>query len=141
MESRIRRLRVAAAGAVLVATMAAAPALADTALHIGAKGTLVARGVAVDVPVRYTCPPPGWVNPSSMWIDLSQAQGRRVVVESASWLPVCDNQPHSRTVRVHVSYGTAFKPGTALAELFLYQEDSQYTSSQISVSREIRLVH
>jgi hypothetical protein len=138
-----RSLIAIPAGAVLLASLAGAPAMADNVLTVGPSATLVAKGVAVDVPVTYTCPIPG-----SPWgynylrVSLKQvARAQQVASAGTEQEPVCDGTPQMLTLRLTVDGGTVpFKAGTALVDATLYTYDDTLPAPVVAqVSQELRI--
>jgi hypothetical protein len=136
-----RNLVAIPAGAVLLVSMAAAPAFADTLFDVGAKATLVARGVAVDIPVHYTCSDSTGQYPySDITLRLTQVvRGQEVASAEGGISAVCDDTPQTGTVRVTVLGGTApFKAGAALVDGTLSQTDGM-SGLRTPISKEVRI--
>ena len=80
------RTVVTAALSGLLSMSAAAPAqAADSTLSVGS-GTLLAKGVAVTVPVNFVCTPRAWYFLS---LDLRQRQGKTLTVGTFSTSGTC----------------------------------------------------
>jgi hypothetical protein len=131
----------ASAAALLVAGISATPAMASNLLDIGPRATLVARGVAVDVPLTYTCAP---MAPWSMYnfqVRVTQVvRGQQVTGATAGVDPVCDGTPQDITVRVSVEPGAAaFKSGTGLVEAVLNTQDEFGEPQYGSTSEVVRI--
>lgn len=138
-----RSLVAIPAGAVLLASLAGAPAMADNVLTVGPGATLVAKGVAVDVPVTYTCPVPGapW-GYNYLRVNLKQVvRGQQVASAGTEQDPVCDGTPQVLTLRLAVDGGTVpFKAGTALLDATLYTNDDSLPAPVVAqVSQEVRI--
>lgn len=142
-----RRTWLAApAAALLLVGISATPAMASTTLEIGQRASLVARGVAVDVPVTYTCSPP--TSPeldfyyTAFSVRVTQVvRGQQVAAGRAElgW-PVCDDTPRTVTARVTVEPGAApFKAGIALIDAHLSTYDWSVGEVTADVSEEVRI--
>ena len=115
--------------------------MASNLLDIGPRATLVARGVAVDVPLTYTCAP---MAPWSMYnfqVRVTQVvRGQQVTGATAGVDPVCDGTPQDITVRVSVEPGAAaFKSGTGLVEAVLNTQDEFGEPQYGSTSEVVRI--
>lgn len=131
----------ASAAALLVGGIAATPAIASNLLEIGPRATLVARGVAVDVPVTYTCSTMAEWSMYNFEVRVAQVvRGQQVTGASASAVPVCDGTSHDITVRVTVQPGSApFKSGTALVDAVLNTMDEFGEPHSASTSEMLRI--
>lgn len=137
-----RRTSLAAsAAALLVAGISATPAMASNLLEIGPRATLVARGVAVDVPVTYTCSTMPEGSMANFQVSVTQVvRGQQVTGASAGVEPVCDGTSQNLTVRVTVQPGAApFKPGTALGDAILNTYDELWEPQSASTSEVLRI--
>lgn len=109
----------ALAGGVALALLSpATPALASDsglplAITVQSPGTLVARGVAVDVTIDVTCDN---VQDLSAWVSLSERVGNWLV-KGEGWvaLPTCTGSPQRAVVRVMAQGDRPFATGTGLA--------------------------
>jgi hypothetical protein len=106
-------------------------------------GRLVAKGVAVDVPVTYTCGPGDLVF-GYLYVELSQRtqQGRLAQGYAYTNNIVCDGTPHTAIMQVRADTyfgGVAFKSGVALATATLVDRLEGFTTEVESVQEEIRL--
>ena len=114
----IRPLAASAAIAIMLIGSATAASATHT-VTLGESGALVAKGVAVVVPVTVTCAPssfPGspWPGANSVNVQLSERSGKGIVQGFGSGNVVCDGTPQTVDVLVRAS-GAPFKSGTALA--------------------------
>lgn len=131
------------AGAMLLAVMGAAPAVAANVLEVSPHATLIAKGVAVDVPVTYSCSPPtaeyGYRYLSMHLAQVVRAQ--QVATSSIEFTPTCDGTDQRITVRLTVDGGNpAFKAGTALVDATLYTFDDGAPEPVVAqVSQEVRV--
>jgi hypothetical protein len=153
MPSRIGGLRLAMAATVamtLALSLAGLPARGDTVqslspvqatLAIQAPGTLVARGVAVDIDLEYRCLP--GVRVYSVYVDVSERFGRDIAqgfayVDGSELEPCLGLVPQYVTVRVY-GYDKAFKPGTGLVRASLYGDDGFGGYFTVTDEREVKL--
>jgi hypothetical protein len=104
---------------VLFATAGSASAATGT-IQVGS-GTLVARGVAVDVPVTVSLTCDEGFTSGFLDLVLSQAQGRNVARgEGFAQVPSCAGETQTVTVRVD-AFSAPFRGGSALADAGLLQ--------------------
>ena len=150
--------RLAGARAILVLLLlvaalvvgSALPALAQLeptgTVRIGREATLVARGAAIRVPIRYSCSPD--VTFADLQVRVTQrvggnrlAQGFGSTQEQSVDL-VCDGQVHTVVVTVTAfgeAGGNAFRRGTAFAEATLLI-CNDITCTSLTTSRVISIV-
>jgi hypothetical protein len=134
-------------GGALAAAIPALPAVGQFSpphpvVDIGT-GRLVAKGVAVDVPVTYTCGPGDLVY-GFLDVQVSQRtqQGRLAQGFGFTDDIVCDGTPQTVIVRVPAESffgGVAFKSGVALATATLFIRLEGFGPEVESVTEEIRL--
>lgn len=153
MPSRIGGLRLAIAATValtLALSLAGMPARGDTVqslspvqatLAIQAPGTLVARGVAVDIELEYECLPD--VHVYYVLVEVRERFGREIAygsgyVDGSELEPCLGLEPQYVTVRVS-SYARAFKPGTALVTAEIYGHDGFGGFFRVTDEREVKL--
>jgi hypothetical protein len=84
--------------------------LANTAL-------LQDGGEAVLIDVTVACPV-GAIGLGSSDVGVGQDQVGGLAAGRASYLPTCDGQPHTLSIRVTATTGRLFQPGSALATTF-----------------------
>jgi hypothetical protein len=87
-----------------------------SAISLGSTATLVAKGVAVQVPVEFTCPAGQY---ASIGVTLAERSGKSVVQGSSGTSLPCTGSPQSTTVTINSS-GTPFKSGSAFAQASLF---------------------
>jgi hypothetical protein len=136
-----RRVLVAIpAAAMLMAAVSAAPATAEDVLQVGSQATLVAKGVAVDVPVTYTCTSPSEWSENRVALHVAQVvRGQQVTVADTEIAAFCDGTAQAATVRVTVPTGSSpFKSGTALVDATLSMMDMMSPTIYIHTSQEVR---
>jgi hypothetical protein len=153
MPSRIGGLRLAIAATAAMAlalSLAGLPAQGDTVqslspvqatLAIQAPGTLVARGVAVDIELEYECLPD--VRVYYVYVEVRERFGREIAygsgyVDGSELEPCLGLVPQYVTVRVS-SYDKAFKPGTALVTAELNGADRFGAYFRVTDEREVKL--
>ena len=129
------------AGALVVGS--ALPALAQQAptgtIHIRQQATLVARGAAIRLPIRYSC------SPDALFADLNvqvtqRVGGNRLAQGFAGTDDlVCDGQVHTVVLTVTASGDNAFRRGEAFAQasLFFCNESD---CTELRTSRVITIV-
>jgi hypothetical protein len=135
MKTRMRT-RIAAAiaaigaGGTLAALAPAGPAVAEESLpfvvdvEVGSPATLLARGIAVSVPVEFTCPSDAAY--PSVSVSIAERVGTQIVRGYGYLNPDCTGQPETQQVLVQAyEGGTAFRPGPALAtaSIWAYSAD------------------
>jgi hypothetical protein len=140
MKTRLRT-RIAAAiaaigaGGTLAALAPAGPAVAEESppfvvdVEVGSPATLLARGIAVNVPVEFTCPSDAAY--ASVSVSIAERVGNQIVRGSGYFNPDCTGQPETQQVLVQpYAYdgydgGTTFRPGPALAtaSIWAYSAD------------------
>jgi hypothetical protein len=140
MKTRLRT-RIAAAiaaigaGGALAALAPAGPAVAEESppfvvdIEVGSPATLLARGIAVSVPVEVTCPSDAAY--ASVSVSIAERVGAQIVRGSGYLNLNCTGQPETHQVVVQAySYdgsdgGTTFRPGSALAtaNMWAYSAD------------------
>jgi hypothetical protein len=115
--------------------------MASNLLEIGPRATLVARGVAVDVPVTYACAPMAELSWYYFEVRVTQVvRGQQVTGASAGVVPVCDGTSQDVTVRVSVQPGAAaFKSGTALVDAVLNTTDESWAPQSATTSEVLRV--
>lgn len=86
-------------------------------LAVQSPATLVAWGVAADVPVDVTCDSP---YPTSLNVYLSERVGSRVANGGGYVFLTCTGSPQRVVVRVVASSGTPFTRGIGVAGGYLY---------------------
>lgn len=119
----------------------ALPALAQptATVRIRPEATLVARGAAIEVPIRYSCAPETTF--AELQVQVTQRVGGGRLAEgfgSTSSL-ICDGQVHTAVVTVTASGENAFRRGVAFVRAFLFVCDESGCAT-VSDSREIRIV-
>jgi hypothetical protein len=140
--NRRRGLLAIPAAAMILATMSAAPAMAgDDMLQVGDRATLIAKGVAVDVPVTYTCTSPSEWSENQITVRVTQVvRGQQVAGAESGISAFCDGTAQAAVVRVAVDAGTApFKTGTALVNASLTMMDMMSPTITITASQEVRI--
>jgi hypothetical protein len=133
-------------GGALAASISVLPAVGQFSpphpvVDIGT-GRLVAKGVAVDVPVTYTCGPGDLVyGYLSVQVSQRTQQGRLAQGYGFTDDIVCDGTPQTVIMRVRAEPfgGSAFKSGVALASATLVIRLEGFGQEVESVSEEIRL--
>ena len=127
-------------GALVVGTALPAVAQAPTGtLRIGAEATLVAKGAAVRVPIRYRCSPDTAV--ADIVVEVRQrVGGNRLAVGggSASNL-ICDGEIHTVVVTVTAQGESAFRRGPAFVQAF-FQLCNEFECTTLTASREVTVV-
>lgn len=138
--NRRRALVAIPAAAILLAAASAAPAMAEDMLEVGSRASLVARGVAVDVPVTYTCTSPNEWSEDKVALHVAQVvRGQQVTAADAEITALCDGTAQAATVRVNVPAGSSpFKSGTALVDATLSMMDMMSPTIYIHTSQEVR---
>ncbi|GAA4731581.1 hypothetical protein GCM10025782_33430 [Pedococcus ginsenosidimutans] len=126
-------MAMSAAGVMLATLMAAAPASDDVTLDIGDTATMVARGVALNVPVTYRCTVPY----PDLYVHVIMLHDKRAVWFEGGATPVCDGTSRSVLVRVRVLSGDErFRPGAGLVQADLYW----WPGGRLTASQEVRIV-
>jgi hypothetical protein len=138
MKTRLRT-RIAAAiaaigaGGALAALAPAGPAVAEESppfvvdIEVGSPATLLARGIAVNVPVEFTCPSDTAY--ASVSVSIAERVGTQIVRGYGYLNPDCTGQPETQQVLVQADPysggGTTFRPGPALAtaSIWAYSAD------------------
>lgn len=130
MKLRRRSAGIALAlGAAVASIVPIQAAVADSSppdpyfnYSVQSPATLVARGVAIDVPVSVTCFPE--VGGFFLQLQVSQRVAGGRIASGFGQLSSganCDGFPHTVTVRIVASAGgNAFKSGTALSQAFAF---------------------
>jgi hypothetical protein len=94
--NRRRALVAIPAAALLMAAVSAAPAMAEDVLEVGSHATLVAKGVAVDVAVRYTCTSPSDWSENKVVLHVAQVvRGQQVTAADTEMSALCDGTAQS----------------------------------------------
>jgi len=128
-------------GALVVGTALPALAQAPTGmLRIGAEATLVAKGAAVRVPIRYRCSPDTVV--ADLVVEVRQrVGGNRLAVGGGfpSSTLICDGQLHTVVVTVTAQGENAFRRGPALVQAF-FQLCNEFECVTLTASREVTVV-
>jgi hypothetical protein len=153
MKARLRT-RIAAAiaaigaGGTLAALAPAGPAVAEESppfvldVEVGSPATLLARGVAVSVPVEFTCPSNTAYEEAS--VSVSQRVANHIVRGYGGYVNLdCTGQPETHQVVVQVyEGGTAFLQGSALATASIYGCAADWwTCGSDSDTEEISIRH
>jgi hypothetical protein len=125
------------AGALVVGS--APPALAQQAptgtVRIRQEATLLARGAAIRVPIRYSCSPD--TTYAELNVQVTQRVGGNRLAQGFGFTQdlVCDGKVHTAVVTVTAYGDNAFRRGEAFAQAFLYfcndVECTQVTTSRI----------
>lgn len=138
--NRRRALFAIPVAAMLMTAVSAAPAMAEDMLQLGTHATLVAKGVAVDVPVTYTCTSPSEWSENRIALHVAQVvRGQQVTAADAEVAALCDGSAQAATVRVNVPTGSSpFKSGTALVDATLSMMDMMSPTIYIHASQEVR---
>ena len=129
------------AGALVVGS--APPALAQQAptgtVRIRPEATLLARGAAIRVPIRYSCSPD--TTYAELNVQVTERVGGNRLAQGFGFTQdlVCDGQVHTAVVTVRAEGGNAFRRGEAFAQatLFFCNED---TCTEVRTSRIITIV-
>lgn len=103
-------------------------------------GTLLAKGVAISVPITYTCE--GFAVTYSLQVRQRVSGGALAAGESYGWQPVvCDGTTRVATfiIQVDTNLGTTFKSGTAFATTAFTVCDEAFECSSMTQATEIRL--
>lgn len=121
-----------AAAALVLGTIGATPATADTALAIGPRATLVARGVAVDVVLSYRCSAGAEVQTMAS-VELTQPVGHGGYTSAwGSLEALCDNVSHTHVVRLGVEdWDPVIRPGAATVHAEMWSYEPQGPSAQV----------
>lgn len=125
-------------GTLVVASALPALAQPTATVSIRPQATLLARGAAVRVPVRYSC------SPDTVFVDLSVQVSQRVgggrLAQGFGFTSslLCDGQVHTVRVNVQGSGDNAFRRGVAFAQATLFACD-EFACTQVSASREITI--
>ena len=123
-----------AGGAALALLAPASPALAfdSNGLHLDisvqSPATLVARGVAVDVPVEVECNS----GDASVDIHVTERVGSRIITGYSYQRVACTGAPQLVMMRVETSSGRPFAKGTALATANIFACNSTTCGSETS---------
>lgn len=141
LTNRPAALAVAAGAAIALAVPLGSAVAADSPPVSGlavevVSGELVAKGVAADITLEYTCAPGGY---SSLNVQLAQRSGPEVTSGQSSFVPVtCDGTLRTTVVRITATTGArAFKAGTALVTANL--SGCSFTCGTASDSEELSL--
>jgi hypothetical protein len=119
----------------------ALPALAQPTgtVRIGPEATLVARGAAIQVPVRYSCTPETTFGELSVQVTQRVGGGRLAEGFGSTTNLICDGQVHTARVTVTASGENAFRQGVAFARASLFVCEFEFCIS-VPDSRELRIV-
>jgi len=126
MNTRVRKritaaVAAVAAGGALGVLSPAGPAAAEEAapaafdVEVASPGSLLARGLAVSVPVTVTCPSnaDGY---TSVYVELAERVGNQIARGYGYVIANCTGQPNTQSVAVQANYGeTPFQQGFGLA--------------------------
>ena len=129
------------AGALVVGS--ALPALAQQAptgtVRIRQEATLVAKGAAIRVPIRYSCSPN--TTDAELSVQVTQRVGGNRLAQGFGFTDqlVCDGQMHTVVVTVTASGDNAFRRGEAFAQAFLTL-CNEFACTQVTTSRVITIV-
>jgi hypothetical protein len=124
LRSKVTAAVVAVIGGVVLALVASSgPAVAFFSgglfldVRVESPASLVARGAAVDVPLKVTCNATGtaFVN-----VTVTEKAGSGVAQGSGSTSVGCTGSGEQITVRVQASGGKTFKQGTAVASADIF---------------------
>lgn len=134
-----RSLLAATLGPMILMPSIAASATAETMLAVGPRATLVARGVAADIRLTYTCSSAS--DPqirATASLLLTQAVNHRV--STTAWgsdYLVCDEKSHTATIKVGLDdWDPILKPGNAL----VHAEVTGTGDPTLEAWQEVRLV-
>jgi hypothetical protein len=139
IKSRVVTTAVFAASISLMSVAVPANAAVLTALDVG-QGTLLDRGMSVDVPVTLVCDPGSVFAQVSVQVNQRVSQGR-ITRGFGTTDVTCTGQSQIVTVNAPVSapVNILFKNGTAVAEVFLIACDLGGTCDEVRIRPEIFL--
>jgi hypothetical protein len=130
-------------------TAAAVPAMAQPAVtaQFGPSATLIARGVAVQVGVVYTCPAGSDASSFSISTSINErVSGGRIAQgtggannTTGTGVIVCDETTHTLPITVLAATGIAFRKGTALANGFFQLCGASPSCTNVNFSAIIRI--
>jgi hypothetical protein len=116
-------LMLTCVSALVALTPLGAQAQGEVTVTVGARGTLLARGVAATVPMEITCGPmevdPRFTDASA---ELQQAVRHRIAhgLGFPEQPIVCDGTPHPNTATIPAdTSGPPFRKGDAVVEVFV----------------------
>jgi hypothetical protein len=140
MNIKSRVLTAGVIAASLMSVAAPANAAVRTILDIG-PGLLVAKGAVVDVPVTFICDPGSSSTSLSLHLEQKVSQQRTALGNGFESDFACTGESQTVTITVEAPKRgtTAFKNGTALAQVSLFTCAPDSTCNSESLSQEIAL--
>jgi hypothetical protein len=121
----------------------ALPALAQQAptgtVHIRQQATLVARGAAIRVPIRYSCSPDTAY--AEIDVQVTERVGGNRLAQGYGFTQdlTCDSQVHTAVVTVTAFGGNAFRRGEAFAQATVTL-CNEFACTELMTSRVITIV-
>jgi hypothetical protein len=126
-----------APAALMLAMVSAAPATADTMVSVAPRATLVARGVAADIRLTYTCSPGADLYPGAYGMLSQAVRNQQVTTAWGGVGLVCDRKTHTALLRVTVEdWNPVLKRGPAVVEIQVHGTGDP----DVVMSQEVRLV-
>ena len=127
-------------GALVVTSALPALAQPTATVRVRQEATLVARGAAIRVPIRYSCSSETAFRELQVQVTQRVGGGRLAQGFGSTTNLICDGQVHTAVVTVTASGENAFRRGVAFARAGLFVCDEFTNCATVPTEREFTIV-